>query len=83
MSMVGPRPLVLSMLEPFPEVRAVRSVVRPGITGLWQVRNRVNNTSALHMVRDDAEYIRDFSLWLDCKILLATPIEVMRGSGAH
>ncbi len=83
MSLVGPRPLVLSMMEPFPEIREVRCVVRPGLTGLWQIRNRARNTSVLDMIADDVEYISHFSLLLDLKILLATPGEIIRGSGAY
>jgi exopolysaccharide production protein ExoY len=83
MSIVGPRPLVLHMLDPFPEIRDVRCVVRPGITGLWQIRNRANNTSVMDMLADDSEYIASFNLLLDVKILLATPLVVLRGGGAH
>jgi len=83
MSMVGPRPLVLHMMEPFPEIRAARSVIRPGLTGLWQIRSRANNTSVMDMIAHDVEYIATLSLWLDLKIMLATPWEVVRGNGAH
>ena len=40
MSLIGPRPLAISMLAPYPEFMLARSVMRPGITGLWQVRAR-------------------------------------------
>jgi exopolysaccharide production protein ExoY len=83
MSLVGPRPLMIHMMEPYPEIREVRCVVRPGITGLWQIRNRMHNTSVMDMIADDTEYILRFSLWLDFQILAATPLEVIRGSGAH
>ncbi len=82
MSLVGPRPLMIHMLEPFPEIRDVRCVMRPGITGLWQIRNRANNTSVMDMIDDDADYIAHFSLWLDVKVLLITPWVVALGSGA-
>jgi lipopolysaccharide/colanic/teichoic acid biosynthesis glycosyltransferase len=74
---------MLHMLDPFPEIRDVRCVVRPGITGLWQIRNRANNTSVMDMLTDDCEYIASFNLLLDLKILLATPLAVVRGGGAH
>lgn len=83
MSLVGPRPLMVHMLEPFPEIREVRSIMRPGITGLWQIRNRAHNTSVMTMIADDAEYIAGFSLLLDLEILLLTPWELIRGHGAH
>ncbi|GAC1348787.1 MAG: hypothetical protein NVSMB19_00620 [Vulcanimicrobiaceae bacterium] len=72
MSLVGPRPLATYMLEDFPEIRAARGIIRPGITGLWQVRNRMKNASVLDMIRDDGEYLTTFDLKLDLKILLAT-----------
>jgi lipopolysaccharide/colanic/teichoic acid biosynthesis glycosyltransferase len=83
MSLVGPRPLIIHMLEPFPEIREVRCVMRPGITGLWQIRHREFNTSVMDMIADDAEYIAHFSLLLDLQVLLATPWAVIRGNGAH
>jgi lipopolysaccharide/colanic/teichoic acid biosynthesis glycosyltransferase len=79
MSLVGPRPLMTQMLEPYPELRAVRGLVRPGLTGLWQIRDRRNNSSVLFMAAHDLEYIRRFSFWNDVKILAATlPVVVSR-----
>lgn len=45
MSLVGPRPLIPFMLEPFPEITRNRCRVLPGLTGLWQVRGRKKNTT--------------------------------------
>jgi exopolysaccharide production protein ExoY len=72
MSIIGPRALVVSMLENYPEIRTMRSAMRPGITGLWQVRDRRKNVSVFDMIDDDMEYIRTFSLGLDLKIALLT-----------
>jgi len=83
MSIVGPRPLVIHMMQPYAEIRAVRCVVRPGLTGLWQIRHRANNTSVMQMIEDDVEYINHLSLLLDFKIFCATPRELLRGTGAH
>jgi lipopolysaccharide/colanic/teichoic acid biosynthesis glycosyltransferase len=83
MGLVGPRPLVTYMLEPFPALRRIRGLVRPGITGLWQVNDRPNNLSALQMQKYDIEYVMNVSIWLDLKILLQTPAAVFRGDGAH
>jgi exopolysaccharide production protein ExoY len=83
MSIIGPRPLVPFMLAHLPEFKQVRCQVRPGITGLWQIRDRANNTSAEFMIRHDTEYIREYSLWLDLKILLKTPVAVIIGHGAY
>ncbi|CAN5182539.1 N/A [soil metagenome] len=83
MSIIGPRPLVPFMLTHLPEFKEVRCLVRPGITGLWQIRDRVNNTSAEFMIKHDTEYIQDYSLLLDLKILVKTPIVVITGEGAY
>jgi exopolysaccharide production protein ExoY len=82
MSLVGPRPLVLHMMQPYPAVRKVRCQMRPGITGLWQIRDRENNTSVLGMMPHDLDYLVNFSVWLDIKILLATLPAVLWGTGA-
>jgi exopolysaccharide production protein ExoY len=72
MSLIGPRALVISMMADLPDIRQARSVVRPGLTGLWQVRARRKNVSVHDMIDDDLEYIRTFSLWLDVRIALLT-----------
>lgn len=82
MSLVGPRPLVPHMLEPYPDVRSLRCRVRPGITGLWQVNDRANNTHVFAMLPYDAEYVRSVNLWLDARILVQTVRVVIRGAGA-
>jgi lipopolysaccharide/colanic/teichoic acid biosynthesis glycosyltransferase len=72
MSLVGPRPLVPHMLEPYPEFHAIRALVRPGITGLWQIRDREHSTNASFMMAHDLEYIETMSVWRDLRILAAT-----------
>lgn len=83
MSIVGPRPLVPFMLKPFPEFKDVRCLVRPGITGLWQIRDREHNTSAEFMITHDTEYVQNYNFFLDIKILAETPIAVLSGRGAY
>ncbi len=83
MSIVGPRPLVPFMLSPFPEFKEIRSLVRPGITGLWQIKARERNTSAEFMIQHDIEYIEKYSLFFDIKILAETPLVVLSGKGAY
>jgi lipopolysaccharide/colanic/teichoic acid biosynthesis glycosyltransferase len=81
MSLVGPRPPLLSEYQQFTAYQRQKLSVKPGMTGLWQVqgRNRVNDLD--DWVRLDLEYIRHWSLWLDTKILLRTLGVVFTGSG--
>ncbi len=83
MSIIGPRPLVPFMLTHLPDFKEIRCQVRPGITGLWQIRDRKNNTSAEFMIEHDTEYIRDYSLLMDFKILASTPGAVLKADGAY
>lgn len=83
MSIIGPRPLVPFMLSHLPDFKEIRCYVRPGITGLWQIRDRKNNTSAEFMITHDTEYIRDYSLMMDFKILMSTPKAVLKADGAY
>jgi N-acetylglucosaminyldiphosphoundecaprenol N-acetyl-beta-D-mannosaminyltransferase len=82
MSLVGPRPLVPFMLGPYPEFACARALMRPGLTGLWQVRGRENNTSAASMMTHDLDYIRRFNLTSDFAILLDTVRAVISRKGA-
>jgi lipopolysaccharide/colanic/teichoic acid biosynthesis glycosyltransferase len=83
MSLVGPRPLVPYMLEPFPEIMKMRSQVRPGITGLWQVSSREDNTSVHGMLKYDIQYVEHHSLMMDLLVLLKTPYAVLNMRGAQ
>lgn len=83
MSLVGPRPL------PVDEIRRIndpahrrRLSVKPGLTCLWQISGRNEVTSFKEWVRLDLEYIDNWSLWLDLKILLKTIPVVLTGAGA-
>ena len=82
MTLVGPRPLLPFMLDPYPELRRHRCAVRPGLTGLWQVSQRESNTTALAMAPDDLAYVEQRSLAMDLRILARTVPAVVRGSGA-
>jgi exopolysaccharide production protein ExoY len=83
MSLVGPRPLMPHMLEPYPELRKIRSQMRPGMTGLWQISNREDNETALLMAPYDLAYIRSFNLWTDLRIVLRTFVVVLFRRGAY
>jgi lipopolysaccharide/colanic/teichoic acid biosynthesis glycosyltransferase len=83
MSLVGPRPPVPYEFEAYDLWHRRRVLeVRPGVTGLWQVSGR-SRTSFDDMVRMDVRYTQKWSLWLDVKILLATPWAVLNGDGAY
>jgi len=82
MSLVGPRPPVPYEFEVYDIWHRRRVLeVKPGVTGLWQVSGR-NRTRFDEMVRLDLCYCSTWSIWLDLKILLATPWAVFNGGGA-
>ncbi len=83
MSIVGPRPLIPFMLDNHPEFRAKRCTVKPGITGLWQIRDRKRNTNAKYMIPHDLEYIDKKSIVLDFWIILRTFKAVINSDGAY
>jgi exopolysaccharide biosynthesis polyprenyl glycosylphosphotransferase len=83
MSLVGPRPLPVGEVARFDDVAHRRRLsVKPGLTCLWQVRGRNQITDFKDWVRLDLEYIDNWSLWLDVKILLRTIPVVFTGAGA-
>lgn len=83
MSLVGPRPPIQYEIENYDLWHKRRVMeVKPGITGLWQVRGR-SSTTFDEMVRLDIRYIRNWSIWLDIKILFLTPWVVLSGKGAY
>ena len=82
MSLVGPRPLILSMVQPYPSENELRTKIRPGITGLWQIKARSESSSVLQMIVYDREYIANSSLTTDLKILALTVPAVLTGRGA-
>jgi lipopolysaccharide/colanic/teichoic acid biosynthesis glycosyltransferase len=83
MSLVGPRPPVSYEFEMYDHWHRRRVLeLKPGVTGLWQVNGR-SRTCFDDMVRLDLRYSQTWSLWLDLKILLATPLAVVAGNGAH
>jgi exopolysaccharide biosynthesis polyprenyl glycosylphosphotransferase len=84
MSLVGPRPLPLYEVENF-ELTAHRRrlSMKPGLTCLWQISGRNNVREFSDWVKLDVEYIDNWSLWLDFKILLRTVPVVLLGTGAR
>jgi exopolysaccharide biosynthesis polyprenyl glycosylphosphotransferase len=84
MSLVGPRPLPVDEVKRFNDVAHRRRLsVKPGITCLWQISGRNNVKDFKDWVRLDLEYIDNWSLWLDLKILWRTVPAVLIGTGAR
>lgn len=82
MSLVGPRPLPVRDYEGFSEDwHRRRFSVRPGISGLWQINGR-SSISFQKWMELDLQYINEWSLMLDLKVLLKTVPAVIRGTGA-
>lgn len=81
MSIIGPRPALAYELEFYEPEDYVRFIVRPGLTGLWQVSGR-NEIGFRGMLDLDAEYARASTPRLDAMILLRTPLALIRGRAA-
>jgi exopolysaccharide biosynthesis polyprenyl glycosylphosphotransferase len=83
MSLVGPRPPLPYEVKVYKQWHWRRVLdAKPGITGLWQVTGR-SRTTFDEMVRLDLRYAKRQSIWVDLKILFATPLAVIMGKGAH
>ncbi len=80
MSLIGPRPALPYELEHYDEWHRRRLDAAPGITGLWQVSGR-NRLSFDEMVQLDVQYLEDWSLSGDFKILMRTLPALLRGEG--
>ncbi len=81
MSLVGPRPFVVSEAMKIEGWARKRFEARPGMTGLWQVSGR-NELSHLELCRLDYLYVASWSFWWDMQILWQTPTTIFRGRGA-
>jgi lipopolysaccharide/colanic/teichoic acid biosynthesis glycosyltransferase len=82
MSLVGTRPPTLDEWSRYELHHRARLSIRPGITGLWQVSGRSDITDFEDVVKLDLEYINNWTVAGDLKILLRTVAAVFRGSGA-
>lgn len=82
MSIVGPRPTLAYQVERYDQRQLGRLCVRPGLTGLAQVRGR-NTLSWAQRIDFDLEYIQTRSVWLDLRIIAATPWQLLGGSGVE
>jgi len=82
MSLVGPRPTLAYQVEQYDDFQRRRLEVKPGITGWAQIHGR-NLLSWPERIEYDVWYIDHWSLWLDIKILLLSPVVVIRGQGIY
>lgn len=83
MSFVGPRPLPIYHQQIFePAFQQLRQSVPPGLSGLWQINERSDGDLASHQ-KWDTQYITQFSLINDLKIILATPLIILKCRGAR
>lgn len=82
MSIVGTRPPLISETELYEPHHRVRLAIKPGITGMWQVSGRSNITDFEEVVKLDREYIENWNIGLDFKILLKTFLVVFKKDGS-
>jgi len=83
MSLVGPRPELPAVVERYATWQHARHLVRPGMTGLWQVTDRATGTLMCESSEPDIEYVKRVSFATDCFILLRTvPTLLGRPSGS-
>jgi lipopolysaccharide/colanic/teichoic acid biosynthesis glycosyltransferase len=82
MSLIGPRPLTDWVIRTIDEPRFFRRFdVPPGMTGLWQIRGRIQD--GRRMLEDDLDYVERWSWRLELRILAATPRAVLQGAGRY
>ena len=82
MSLVGTRPPTVDEWKHYSPHHRARLSVKPGLTGMWQVSGRSDIVDFERIVQLDMKYIREWSLKLDCKLLLKTVRVVLKGQGA-
>lgn len=83
MSLVGTRPPTLDEVEKYERTHWRRMSIKPGITGMWQVSGRSQITDFEKIVELDTEYIDNWSIWLDFKIMLKTVTSLLQRKGAY
>ncbi len=82
MSIVGTRPPLISEISLYELHHHARLAIKPGVTGMWQVSGRSDITDFEEVVRLDKEYIENFNIGLDMKILLKTILVVFKRDGS-
>ena len=82
MSVVGPRPEMPFLVEKYKNWQYARFTIPQGMTGWWQIIGRSDKPMHLN-TQDDMYYIKNYSIWLDIKIILKTVSTVISGRGAY
>ncbi|BBB91617.1 MAG TPA: undecaprenyl-phosphate galactose phosphotransferase WbaP [Methylomusa anaerophila] len=82
MSLVGPRPIVQEEISKYGDYILDYYLVRPGMTGFWQVHGR-NDVEYAERVQMDSWYVRNWSMWLDVVLLLKTLKTIYNKNGAY
>lgn len=82
MSLVGTRPPTLDEWEKYEPHHRARMSFRPGLTGLWQVSGRSNITDFEEVVKLDTQYIREWSVKNDLRIIFKTVVSIVQSDGA-
>ena len=82
MSIVGTRPPLISETNLYEPRHKARLAIKPGITGMWQVSGRSDITDFEEVVRLDKEYIENWDIGLDIKILFKTVMVVVKKDGS-
>lgn len=82
MSIVGTRPPLISETNCYELHHKARLAIKPGITGMWQVSGRSDITDFEEVVRLDKEYIENWNIGLDVKILIKTVMVVLKKEGS-
>lgn len=81
MSLVGPRPPLPDEFEQYTDYDKLRLIVTPGITCTWQITPNRNDVSYEKWIEMDLDYIEHRTTWQDIKIILKTPIAMIRATG--
>ena len=82
MTYLGTRPPTVDEWEKYELHHRIRMSIKPGITGMWQVSGRSDITDFEEVVKLDTEYIENWSIGLDCRILLKTVRSVVKSEGS-
>lgn len=82
MTLAGTRPPTVDEWEKYELHHRSRMSIKPGITGMWQASGRSDITDFEEVVKLDTEYIENWSIGLDCRILLKTVRSVVKSEGS-